>query len=156
FAQTPGDVYSAMYQFVGVLRFVLIIFSIIAVLTAIFGIVNTQYISVLERVQEIGLMKAVGMSGKDVRKLFEIEAVLIGFIGSFLGTVLAFIFGTLFNPLITSSLALDKDVTLMQFTIPGTLGVVVLLSITALLAGLMPARRAAKFDPIEALRSDTL
>src|SRR5690606_2303400 len=69
-AQTPGDVYGALYQFVGVLQMVLFGFGIMAVVTAIFGIVNTQYISVLERVQEVGLMKALGMDRTDVGRLF--------------------------------------------------------------------------------------
>lgn len=155
-AQTPGDVYGALYQFVGVLQLVLIGFGVIAVMTAVFGIVNTQYISVLERVQEIGLMKALGMGGRDVGRLFQIEAGLIGFIGSSVGTCAAFLFGTLVNPSITSSLGLDSGVELIQFTLLNTIGVIVLLTITAVLAGLMPSRRAAQLDPVDALRSDKL
>jgi putative ABC transport system permease protein len=155
-AQTPGDVYGALYQFVGVLQIVLIGFGVVAVMTAVFGIINTQYISVLERVQEIGLMKALGMAGADVGRLFQIEAGLIGLVGSCFGTIAGFIFGLATNPAITSALGLDPGVDLMEFTFLGTFGVVVLLTVTSVLAGLLPARQAARLDPVDALRSDKL
>ncbi len=154
--QTPGDVYGALYQFVGVLQMVLFGFGIMAVITAVFGIVNTQYISVLERVQEVGLMKALGMDRTDVGRLFKIEAGIIGFSGSIVGTTIAAVFGSLLNPLIIQWLALDPDVKLLHFTWLSCTGVVTALTMTAILAGLFPARRAADLDPIEALRSDRL
>lgn len=155
-AQTPGDVYGALYQFVGVLQLVLAGFGLLAVLTAVFGIVNTQYISVLERVQEIGLMKALGMGERDVGRLFKIEAGLIGFIGSSIGVATAFLFGVIANPIITASLGFDQGTELMQFSFIGTFGVIGLLTCTAVLAGLRPAKHAAKLDPVDALRSDRL
>lgn len=155
-AQTPGDVYGALYQFVGVLQIVLIGFGAIAVMTAVFGIVNTQYISVLERVQEIGLMKALGMGGMDVGRLFILEAGLIGLVGSGFGTITGYLFGLAANPAITSALGLDEGVDLMKFTFLGTFGVVAILTITSVLAGLLPARQAARLDPVDALRSDKL
>ena len=155
-AQTPGDVYGALYQIVGVLQLVLFGFGLLAVLTAVFGIVNTQYISVLERVQEIGLMKALGMGRKDVSLLFKIEAGIIGLIGSVVGATVAIIFGSIVNPFVTQALALDPGVSLVQFTFVGTIAIVAGLTATAVVAGLFPARQASELDPIDALRSDRL
>lgn len=155
-AQTPGDVYGALYQFVNVLQLVLFGFGILAVLTAVFGIVNTQYISVLERVQEIGLMKALGMDKVDVGRLFKIEAGLIGLIGSSIGVLTAFVTGTVLNPLIADSLTLDPGTMLIKFTMLGTFGVIAGLTVIAIIAGLFPARIASDLDPIDALRSDRL
>lgn len=155
-AQTPGDVYGALYQFVGVLQLVLAGFGLLAVMTAVFSIVNTQYISVLERVQEVGLMKALGMGGKEVGRLFQIEAGLIGLIGSSAGTAAAVATGFVINPWITQTLGFDAGTELIQFGIWSTVGVVGLLTATAIVAGLLPSRRASHLDPVDALRSDRL
>jgi len=155
-AQTPTDVNGALYQFTGVLQTVLFGFGILAVITAVFGIVNTQYISVLERVQEIGLMKALGMSKIGVSRLFRIEAGLIGLFGGVLGTLLAIALGSLLNPLFVQMIDLDKGTNLIDFTWYSTAGIIVGLFLVSLLAGVSPARRASRLDPIEALRNDQL
>ena len=63
--------------------------GILALIASVFGIINTQYISVLERTQQIGLMKALGMRGKHVAKLFRYEAASIGLLGGVIGAALA-------------------------------------------------------------------
>lgn len=155
-AQTPGDVYGALYQFVSVLQLVLFGFGIMAVITAIFGIVNTQYISVLERVQEVGLMKALGMERRDVGRLFQLEAGVIGFVGSLIGSITASVLGIALNPVINIWLVLDPGTALLKASWEGVFGVIGALTVTAVIAGLFPARSAADLDPIDALRSDRL
>ena len=142
-----------LFQFINVLMGILIGFSALAVLTSVFGIINTQYISVLERTQQIGLMKALGMRGRDVSRLFRYEAAWIGFLGGAIGVGLAFLV-TLVNPVIADALKLEKGTTLleMDWLLSGLL--IAGLMIVAILSGWFPSRKAAKLDPIEALRTE--
>ena len=152
-AKTAADLMSVIFQFVNVLQAILVGFGFLAVLTSVFGIINTQYISVLERTQQIGLMKALGMRQKDVGRLFKLEAAWIGMLGSLIGCALALIAGTLANPYISSSLGIGET-KLIVFQPLSIFVVVFGLAIVSVVAGILPARKAAKLDPIEALRTE--
>lgn len=152
-AQTAEDVLGTINTFINVLQGILIGFGALAVLTSVFGIINTQYISVLERTQQIGLMKALGMRRRDVGRLFKLEAAWIGFLGGAIGSVLAVVSGTIANPIINEALSLD-EINLLQFNPFAVGGVIVGLMFVAVAAGIFPARKAAKLDPIEALRTE--
>ncbi len=147
------DVQELLFTFVNIVSYGAAGFGALAILASIFGIINTQYISVLERTQQIGLMKALGARRKDIGRLFRYEAAWVGFLGGLLGTIGAFLVGLL-NPLITKQLDLEKGTELLKFE-PLTSVVLVLgLMIIAVLAGWFPSRKAAKLDPIEALRTE--
>ncbi len=152
-AQTSEDILGTVNTFINVLLGVLLGFGALAVLTSVFGIINTQYISVLERTQQIGLMKALGMSSGDVGKLFTFEAAWIGFLGGAIGSGLAVIIGSIANPAISEALGLG-DISLLIFLPVQVIGVIVVLIAISILAGIFPARKAAKLDPIEALRTE--
>jgi len=130
------------------------VFGFITLIASVFGIVNTQYISVLERTREIGLMKALGMRRKDISRLFIIEAVWIGFLGGIIGSVVAFCLGVLANPALSDLIGFDKGTYILIFKPVQMLILVVSLMFIAMIAGLLPARKAAKLDPIEALRTE--
>ena len=83
------QVASVMSQALAILQYGLIGFGMLAILASVFGIINTQYISVLERTREIGLMKSLGLKSKDVSRLFRYEAALIGFLGGVIGVIIA-------------------------------------------------------------------
>ena len=94
YVMTSQELQQTISQFVNVLQVLVGVFGVITVIASIFGIVNTMYISVLERTREIGLMKALGMSGRTVAWLFRLEAAWIGLIGGLIGAVLAWALGT--------------------------------------------------------------
>jgi putative ABC transport system permease protein len=128
-------------------------FGVIALLAASFGIINTLLMSVQERTKEIGLMKAMGMSPSRIFLLFSVEAVLLGFWGSLLGVLAAIGVGQIANHVVSTGILKDlPGLTLLTFPPMGTLGIIALIMAIAFLAGTLPARRAAKQNPIDALR----
>ena len=117
----------------------------LAVVVSIFGIVNTLALSIHERTRELGMLRAVGMSRRQVRRIVRYEAVITALIGAILGTIL----GVLFAALISRPLA-DEGFELAYPVIT----LVVLLALAALagvLAAIGPARRASRLDVLEAL-----
>lgn len=132
-------------------------FGFLTLLASAFGIINTQYISVLERTSQIGLMKSLGMRKSDVSKLFRYEAALIGLFGGIIGIVVAYGI-TFLNPVISSVLKLQKtsgvDTNLLQPDLFAWILLVVGLMLLSVVSGFLPARKAAKMNPIEALRTE--
>lgn len=152
--QTAKDLQGLLFTIVNILQGIVIGFGVLALITSVFGIINTQYISVLERTREIGLMKALGMRGRHVSRLFQFEAAWIGFLGGVIGSAVAVIAGLSLNPWITELLTLGEGNYLLIFQPIPIAALIVALMVIAMVAGYLPARRAAKLDPIEALRTE--
>lgn len=152
-ARTAADLQQLLNQIINVLQGIIIVFGLITLIASFFGVVNTQYISVLERTREIGLMKALGASRRTVSSLFMVEATWIGFLGALLGSLIAIGAGILLNPWISQKLNFGSE-RLMVFSPAQIAALVIFLMLVTTIAGLLPARKAAKLDPIEALRTE--
>ena len=154
YAQTAKDLQGVIFTIVNTLQGIVFGFGVVALIASIFGIINTQYISVLERTREIGLMKALGMRGRNVSRLFQFEAAWIGFLGGVIGAAIAVIAGLSLNPWISEALQLGEGNYILIFQPLTVVVLIIALMIVAMLAGWFPARKAAKLDPIVALRTE--
>jgi len=152
-SQTVADTIGAFETVINVIIGVLNAFAVIALIAAGFGIVNTLLMSVQERTREIGLMKAMGMNGGRVYALFSMEAVFIGFLGSAIGVVTAIGVGSLISNVLANGIfAALPGLQVVQFA-PASIAIIVgVVMLIAFLAGTLPARAAARQNPIDALR----
>jgi putative ABC transport system permease protein len=128
----------------------------IALAVSSLGIVNTMVMSILERTREIGIMKAIGASDEHIRRIFLIEASVIGILGGFLGVAIGWTVGRIIN--FGANLYIQS-----QGGTPGTLfslplwlvcSSIAFSVVVSLIAGSYPAQRASRLDPIQALRHD--
>ena len=148
------DATKSLRRFFTVLDLFLGIFGSLALAVATLAIINTLVMAVLERRREIGVMKAIGASDGDVKKLFFTEAGAMGFFGGVLGIALGFAIGKAIN--------IGTGIYLQRHQLPAEpvwimpvwlIGAAIGFSIVvSLLAGLYPASRAAKLDPVQTLK----
>ncbi len=148
------DATKSLRRFFTVLDLFLGIFGSLALAVATLAIINTLVMAVLERRREIGVMKAIGASDGDVKKLFFTEAGAMGFFGGILGIALGFAIGKAIN--------IGTGIYLQRHQLPAEpvwimpswlIGAAIAFSIVvSLLAGLYPASRAAKLDPVQTLK----
>jgi len=139
-----------------ILDIILSLVGSIALAVSSLGIVNTMVMSILERTREIGIMKAIGGSDGDIRRIFLIEASAIGLMGGVTGVILGWVVGRLINfganIYIQNQGGTPGDLfSLPLWLIGGAVGFSIAIS---LIAGIYPASRAARLDPIHALRHD--
>jgi len=130
------------------------LFGSLALTVASLGIINTLVMAILERRREIGILKALGATDRDVRSLFFAEAGAMGLFGGFFGVALGWLIG--------SALTWGTTIYLHRQNLPGVkisyvpwwlaLSAIGFAIIVSLIAGLYPASRAARLNPVEALR----
>jgi putative ABC transport system permease protein len=132
--------------------------AFVALLVAALGITNTLVMSVLERTHEIGVMKAVGARDRHVLVLFLVEGMLLGLLGGGLGLLsgwlLSFPGDAVARSLMQRQSDVQVDQSLFAFPLWLVIGVPLFATLVTTLAALYPARRAAKVNPIEALRHE--
>jgi len=148
------DATKSMRRFFAILDLFLGIFGSLALTVASIGIINTLVMAILERRREIGVMKAIGASDKDVRGLFFAEAGAMGILGGALGVVMGWFIGRVIN--FGTNIYLHRQGFPAEhfWAVPWWLvGFALLFAfLVSLVSGLYPASRAAKLDPVEALR----
>lgn len=128
----------------------------IALVVAALGIVNTMVMSILERTREIGIMKAIGGSENEIKMIFFVEAGTIGVIGALFGLLLGWSVTRAANFVANSQFLPigEAPVDFFYFPVWLILGAIIFSVLISLAAGLYPAIRAARVDPVKALRHD--
>lgn len=138
----------------GIMQIILMLFGIIALVVSAIGMFNTMTIALLERTEEIGIMKSIGASDGAVSMMFIMEATIMGFLGGLGGVLLGFIGGQVFNRIINFIAARFGGETVNLFYSPlwFVATIVIFAAVVGFITGVIPARRASKIDPLDALR----
>jgi ABC-type antimicrobial peptide transport system permease subunit len=129
----------------------------IALLVATIGIANTMVMAIYERTREIGILKAMGASRREIRQMFMLEAGFIGMIGGVFGLLIGWLLGLGLNQAIEIISRIREQPVHGKFFLVTPLlavGAITFATLIGLVAGLLPAQRAAKLDPLEALRHE--
>jgi putative ABC transport system permease protein len=119
---------------------------ILAVIIAVFGITNTLALSVFERTREIGLLRAVGMTRRQVRRMVRWEAIIVAIIGSILGIVVGLFFGIV----VTAALA-TQGINVLSIPAVQIVGLVAFGALAGLFAAILPARKASRLNILNAI-----
>jgi putative ABC transport system permease protein len=125
---------------------IVFVLLLLAIVISLFGIVNTLSLSIYERIHEIGLLRAVGMSRTQVRRMIRVEAVIIAVLGAILGVAI----GVLFGWAMQQALA-DLGVGTLAIPFGQLVVFLVLAALAGVLAAVWPARRAARLDVLSAI-----
>jgi putative ABC transport system permease protein len=130
--------------------------GVIALVVAALGIINTMLMSILERTREIGIMKSIGGSEGEIKMIFFVEASTIGIIGALFGIALGWVVTRVANVIMNTQLRPQGLPSIDLFSFPWwlILGSIAFSIVISLAAGLYPAIRAARIDPVKALRHD--
>ena len=133
----------------GIITMVIILIAFISLIVAGVNIMNTSYASILDRTKEVGVFKAVGSKNSDILAMFVLEASILSFVGGLLGVLLGFIVSTVAGYFISAA---GYSVFTPVFTWELVFGSLVFALIIGSLSGLIPAYKASKLRPVDALR----
>jgi putative ABC transport system permease protein len=149
-----GDTINEISQVFSFFRIILAAFGLIALIVAALGTFNTLTISLLERIREVGLFKALGMQNRDIYKLFLAESLIIGLGGGILGMLVGTTLGLAINGVLSILARQSGAEEIQLFVTPWffSTGVAVFSIIVGFLTGWYPSKRAVKIDPLDALR----
>lgn len=142
---------SMIGDMIDIVTYALVAFTALSLVVSTVMIAIITYVSVIERVKEIGVIRSLGGRKKDVSRLFNAETFIIGFISGVIGIVITYIICLVINAVVGAAVGITGIASLPFTTALILIAVSVLLT---LISGLIPAKLAAKKDPVEALRSE--
>lgn len=148
---SPQQAVEQFNQILGVLTLIISFVSGVALVVGGINVMNTMYSNVLERINEISVMKAIGATNSDIRNIFLVESFILGFVGSFIGFILAYGLAEGLSYLITNFANYNVPV---YFDFGFFLGVLLVTSFFAMLFGTYPAIRGSKVNPADNLRDE--
>ncbi len=146
-----GVMMNSVSQIIDTISYVLIAFVAISLIVSSIMIGIITYISVLERTKEIGILRAIGASKKDISRVFNAETFIVGLIAGLLGIGITILLTFPINSLIYAITGVTINVALPPI---GGIILVIISMILTIIAGLIPSKMASKKDPVEALRTE--
>ena len=146
-----GTMMSSVADIVNAITYILIAFVAISLVVSSIMIGIITYISVLERTKEIGILRSIGASKRDVSRIFTAETFIIGFVSGVLGIVVTVLLDIPVNMIIEQVAGVAN---LAAVPVAAGVGLVLISVVLSLVAGVAPSRMAAKKDPVTALRTE--
>lgn len=146
-----GLMMSSVSTIINAISYVLIAFVAISLVVSSIMIGIITYISVLERTKEIGILRSIGASKKDVSRVFNAETVIVGFVAGMIGIIITLLLNIPINIIIKNITDISD---MSKLPVSGGVALVVISIILTFIAGLIPARVASKKDPVTALRTE--
>ncbi len=146
-----GVLLSGITTIIDVISYILIAFVAISLVVSSIMIAIITYISVLERTKEIGILRAIGASKKDVTRVFNAETLIEGFISGIIGIVVTILINVPASMIVENMFGVPN---IAKLPVMGGIILVIISVLLTVFAGLVPSRMASKKDPVEALRSE--
>lgn len=146
-----GLMMSSVSTIINSISYVLIAFVAISLVVSSIMIGIITYISVLERTKEIGILRSIGASKKDVSRVFNAETIIVGFVAGLIGIIITLLLNIPINMVIKSITDISG---LAKLPTAGAAVLILISMLLTFIAGLIPARVASKKDPVVALRTD--
>ena len=146
-----GILMSSVSSIVNVVSYVLIAFVAISLIVSSIMIGIITYISVLERTKEIGILRAIGASKKDISRVFNAETIIEGSISGIIGIVVTVLLNIPINIIIKNMVNISG---LSRLPVVGAFILIIISIFLTFIAGLIPSRFASRKDPVVALRTE--
>lgn len=146
-----GVLLSSVTSAVNIITYILVAFVAVSLVVSSIMIAIITYISVLERTKEIGILRSIGASKKDISRVFRAETVIEGFFAGVFGVLVTFLLCFPINKIIYNALEVNN---IARLPLLGGISLIIISVLLNLVAGLIPAKIASKKDPVESLRAE--